>query len=55
MGAAADLTVSNPDTRRKYIGSAGIKNDLLPVSGQIGYKPHPAQVRGCLQSTGRDM
>ena len=42
------MRVSNPDTRRKYIGSAGIKNNLLPVSGQIGYKPHPAQVRGCL-------
>ena len=48
MGAAADLRVSNPDTRKKYIGSADIKNNLLPVSGQIGYKPHPAQVRGCL-------
>lgn len=42
------MRVSNPDTRRKYIGSAGIKNNLLPVSGQIGYKLHPAQVRGCL-------
>jgi len=45
VGAVADLRVSNPDTRKKYIGSADIKNDLL-LSGQIGYKPHPAQVRG---------
>ena len=45
MGAVADLRFSNPDTRKKYIGSADIKNYLL-LSGQIGDKPHSAQVRG---------
>ena len=48
MGAAVEFGISNPDTRKKYIGSAGIKNNLLPVSGEIGYKSHLAQVRGCL-------
>ena len=43
-----EFGISNPDTRKKYIGSAGINNNLLPVSGEIGYKPHLAQVRGCL-------
>ena len=45
MDAVEDLRFSNPDTRKKYIGSADIKNYLL-LSGQIGYKPHPAKVRG---------